>query len=151
MATAPAWVATHGRGGMGGGMALETAATAIGITADELKTELDAGKTIADVATEQGVAVQTVIDAIVADRTADITQRVTDMVNGVAPTPPADDATDTSDDHHGDHDRLIATAVHIQPPPRSESPARRHRRRAVSRAAATPCAPAMAIGVLWRP
>jgi hypothetical protein len=30
-----------------------------------------------------------VIDAIVAEQTADITQRVTDMVNGVRPTPPA--------------------------------------------------------------
>ena len=88
-----------GRGPMGGGPGmghggrrgpgLDAAATALGITADELKTELEAGKTIADVATEKGVDVQTVIDAIVAEQTADITQRVTDMVNGVRPTPPA--------------------------------------------------------------
>ncbi len=91
-----------GRGGFGGGLALETAATAIGITADELKTELEAGKSIADVATEKSVDVQTVIDAIVAEQTADITARVTDMVNGVRPTRPADadddDTTATTDD-----------------------------------------------------
>jgi hypothetical protein len=89
----------EGRGpGMGGrhggpagrGFGLDAAATAIGITSDELKTDLEAGKTIAEVATEKGVDVQTVIDAIVAQATTDITQRVTDMVNGVKPTPPAD-------------------------------------------------------------
>jgi hypothetical protein len=85
-----------GHGGFGGGQLLETAATAIGITADELKTELEAGKSIADVATAKGVDVQTVIDAIVAEQTANITERVADMVNGVRPTMPADaDADDT--------------------------------------------------------
>ena len=76
----------HGFGGGG----LDAAATALSMTSDELKTELEAGKTIADVATAKGVDVQTVIEAIVAEQTADITQRVTDMVNGVKPTPPAD-------------------------------------------------------------
>ena len=85
-----------GRGGFGGGPALETAATAIGITADELKTELEAGKSIADVATEKGVDVQTVIAAIVAEQTANITDRVTDMVNGVRPDKPVDDTTVTT-------------------------------------------------------
>ena len=46
---------------------LEAAAEALGMTTDELRTELEAGKTIADVAGEQGVDVQTVIDAMVAD------------------------------------------------------------------------------------
>jgi hypothetical protein len=84
----------HGGRGFGGG--LDAAATALGVTTDALKTDLEAGKTIADVATEKGVDVQTVIDAIVAEQTADITQRVTDMVNGVRPAPPAE-APDTDD------------------------------------------------------
>ncbi len=85
----------HGGRGFGGG-GIDAAATALGITTDELKTELVAGKTISDVATEKGVDVQTVIDAIVAEQTASITQRVTDMVNGVRPAPPADDTTPTT-------------------------------------------------------
>ena len=86
----------HGdHGGMGDhgrrGANLDVAATALGITPAELKTELDAGKTIAAVATEKGVDVQVVIDALVADQTANITSRITDMVNGVRPVR-ADDA-----------------------------------------------------------
>jgi hypothetical protein len=77
-----------GRGGMGGRL-LEPAATAIGITVDELKTELQAGKTIAEVAVANGKTAQQVIDALVDEATADITQRITDMVNGVQPTPPS--------------------------------------------------------------
>lgn len=57
---------------------LDKAAAAIGITTDALTTELKAGKTIADVAGERNVAVQTVIDALVADATARIDQAVTD-------------------------------------------------------------------------
>lgn len=53
-----------GRGGFGG---LSTAATAIGITEDELKTELQAGKSIAAVAKANGVSEQTVIDALIAE------------------------------------------------------------------------------------
>ena len=86
-----------GEPGFGGrGAGLDAAATALGITTDELKTELQAGKTIADVATEKGVDVQTVIDAIVAAETANITERVTDMVNGVRPEKPAEPSTDSS-------------------------------------------------------
>src|SRR4051794_26102413 len=49
----------HGRhfGGHGGGVNLETAATALSMTPDELRTELEAGKTIAQVAGEKGVDV----------------------------------------------------------------------------------------------
>jgi hypothetical protein len=57
------------RGGHGRRFALDTAATAIGITADELRTELQAGKSIAAVATAKGVDVQKVIDAMVAEYT----------------------------------------------------------------------------------
>lgn len=82
-----------GHGGHRGGMRAEmltTAADAIGITADELKAEIEAGKTIADVAVENGKTAQDVIDALVAAANADMTQRITDMVNGVHPS--ADDA-----------------------------------------------------------
>lgn len=85
---------------------LDAAATALGITAEELRTELEAGKSIADVAGEKGVDVQTVIDALVAAATTkidealangDITQekadelktnlvdRITDVVNRTKP------------------------------------------------------------------
>jgi hypothetical protein len=91
-----------GRGGMGGGMAgLSTAASAIGVTEDALRAQLEAGKSVADVAKAEGVSEQTVIDAIVADikahfaaeiasgehtqaevdaRLADLNARVTTMV-----------------------------------------------------------------------
>lgn len=78
-----------GRPGMGrhrGGPGLDVAATALGLTNDELRTELQAGKTIADVATAKGVDLQKVIDAMVAEATT----HITDMVNGVKPAPPAD-------------------------------------------------------------
>jgi lipoate-protein ligase A len=97
-----------GRGhGMKGGKGLDAAATAIGITADELRTELQAGKSIADVATAKGVSVDAVIAAMVADvkahldeevasgehtqeeadaKLAEATTRITEMVNRTAPT-----------------------------------------------------------------
>ena len=79
----------HGgrHGGLRGEM-LDAAATAIGVTADELKTEIQAGKTIAEVAVENGKTAQDVIDALVATASADLTQRITDMVNGVRPEGP---------------------------------------------------------------
>jgi len=86
----------HGPGFSRRGAHLDAAATALGITADELRTELQAGKTIADVATEKGVDVQTVIDAIVAAETANITERVTNEVNGVRPDKPGDSSTSDS-------------------------------------------------------
>lgn len=92
----------HGRRGMG----LSAAAGALGMTEDELKAALKDDKTIAQVAEDRKVDVKTVIDAMVADATkhidaavadgkltkeradelkADLTQRVTDMVNSKAP------------------------------------------------------------------
>ena len=67
------------------GERLDAAATALGMTADELRTELQAGKTIAEVATAQGVDLDTVIDALVAEATENIRERVTAFVNGEAP------------------------------------------------------------------
>jgi hypothetical protein len=64
-----------GRGGMGVG--LDAAATALGLTVDELRTELEDGSTLASIATEQGVDVQTVIDALVAEATTRLSERVT--------------------------------------------------------------------------
>lgn len=57
----------------------------IGVTADDLKTALQSGQSIADVATANGVDPQDVIDALVAEATSNMTQRITDMVNGVRP------------------------------------------------------------------
>ena len=48
------------------------------MTEDELREALDRNTSIADVAAEQGVDVQVVIDALVADITADIDDKVAD-------------------------------------------------------------------------
>jgi hypothetical protein len=116
-----------GRGEHGGrGMGLDAAATALGMTADELRTELQGGQTIAQVAESKGVDVQAVIDAMVAQakthldeevasgehtqaeadqKLADITTRITDSVNNGMPErgghgpggqAPADASTDTT-------------------------------------------------------
>lgn len=95
----------HGRGGKGG-PGMDVAAQALGMTADELHTALDGGQTLAQVASDKGVNVQVVIDALVASATnhineevtsgeitqaeadqklADLTQRVTDRVNNPRP------------------------------------------------------------------
>jgi hypothetical protein len=75
---------------------LTTAAEAIGITAEELKTAIEGGQTIAQVAEANGKTVQSIIDALVAQATTDLTQRITDMVNGVKPAAPADAAGATA-------------------------------------------------------
>ena len=54
----------------------EAVAEAIGITVDELRAELDAGQSIADVAEANGVDVQTVIDAQVAAAEARLDEKV---------------------------------------------------------------------------
>lgn len=95
----------HGRhGGFGAGG--QVVADALGIDVDTLRSELQAGKTIAEIAGEQGVDVQAVIDALVAEATervgeavtdgrltqeeadarlADLTTRITDRVNNGGP------------------------------------------------------------------
>jgi hypothetical protein len=98
-----------GPGGPGRGPGLTVAAQALGIDASALRTELQSGKTLADVAKARGVDVQTVVDAIVADmkshlaqagadghltqaeadtRAADAEEHATAMVNGERPSGP---------------------------------------------------------------
>jgi len=67
------------------GAELDAAATAIGISTDALRTELEAGKTIAAVAGEHNVDVNTVIDAMVKAATADLKTHITDLVNNGFP------------------------------------------------------------------
>jgi hypothetical protein len=95
----------RGRGGKGGA-GLEVVAQALGMTADELHTALKGGQTLAQVAESKGVNVQVVVDALVASATnhinekvasgditqaeadaklAELSQRVTDMVNNPRP------------------------------------------------------------------
>ena len=66
-----------GRGGKGRGPGAEAAATALGLTGEELRTELDAGKTIAAVAIEKGVDLTTVTDAMLAAETTKLAEKVT--------------------------------------------------------------------------
>jgi len=99
----------HGPGGRPG-PGLDAAAEAIGIESDALREQLQGGATIAEVAQANGVDVQTVIDAMLADlqahlaeevaagehtqeeadqRLADAGERITDMVNNGKPERPA--------------------------------------------------------------
>jgi uncharacterized protein (DUF433 family) len=75
----------HGRGGPGGpggphgrGPGLDAAASAIGITEQELATALQDGSTIAEVADANGVEVQTVIDALVSAAGDHLDEEVTE-------------------------------------------------------------------------
>lgn len=93
-------------GGGHGGTSLSAAATAIGVTADEVRAALKAGQSLADLAKSKGVDPQKVIDALLAPiiehEKADVasgkdtqaeadqeiaaaTARITDFVNGKAP------------------------------------------------------------------
>jgi len=95
-----------GNHGGKGGPGLDVAAQALGVSLEELHTALDGGQTLAQVAESKGVNVQVVIDALIAERTnhiaeevteghltqeeadaklADLSQRVTDMVNNPRP------------------------------------------------------------------
>lgn len=97
----------HGGWHRDGGPGLSAAADALGMTEDELRTALQAeGTTLADVAEEQGVDVDTLIDALVTaqqeriaaavedgrltqaeadERLADLEERVTERVNSEGP------------------------------------------------------------------
>lgn len=79
----------HGPRGHGfRGEALATAAEVLGLSEDDLRTQLADGASIAQVAEAQGVDVQAVVDALVADATerldeieAELPDRMTDLVN----------------------------------------------------------------------
>ena len=66
-----------GRGGMGR-FVDGVAAQVLGLTTDELREQLRSGKTLAEVATDQGVDRQTLVDALVASATERLAQAVTD-------------------------------------------------------------------------
>jgi polyhydroxyalkanoate synthesis regulator phasin len=65
----------HGKGGRRG-LKSEVLAQVLGMSADELRTALKSGKTIAQVAADQGVDVQVVIDALTAEMTNHIADEV---------------------------------------------------------------------------
>lgn len=78
----------RGPGGFHDGELLAAAAEALGVTEDELRTALEDGQSIADVAEAQGVDLQTVIDALVAQATerleeieAALPERMEELVN----------------------------------------------------------------------
>lgn len=66
-----------GHGGPGGGRALETAAGVLGVSADELRSALEGGKSLADVAAEKGVAK----DELVARLTKAVETRLAEQVS----------------------------------------------------------------------
>lgn len=92
---------------MGGAAKSEALAKVLNLTATELQTQLKSGKSLADIAKTQNVAISAVTAVLVADfkthldaevasgehtqaeataKLAEFTARVTDMVNGVRPT-----------------------------------------------------------------
>jgi polyhydroxyalkanoate synthesis regulator phasin len=74
---APGGPGGHGPGG--GRLDLSAAATALGISEDDLRTALDVeGTSLADVAAQRGVAVDTVVDALVTAAQADVAAAVQD-------------------------------------------------------------------------
>ena len=113
------------------GVALDAAAKALGIDLDELKTELQSGKTLAEIASAHEIDIQKVIDALTADakakldeavkngritqeqadsRLSEMTSRLQDLVNQPLPGPGGpwhrgghskDDGTGTDDDNKG--------------------------------------------------
>jgi hypothetical protein len=67
----------HGGPGMGFGFAdLSTAADALGLTEDELRTRLEDGDSLADVAKAEGVTTDALVKELVAAASAEIDERV---------------------------------------------------------------------------
>ena len=67
----------RGRGpGPGGPASFDVAAETLGITEEELRTELEAGESITSVALAQEVDAQTVIDALIADSAEHVQEHV---------------------------------------------------------------------------
>ena len=97
----------HGPRGFGDGAKSEALAKVLNLTATELQTQLKSGKSLADIAKTQNVAISAVTAVLIADfkthldaevasgehtqaeataKLTEFTARVTDMVNGVRPT-----------------------------------------------------------------
>lgn len=97
------------RRGPGGMPGAEAVASALGMTTDEIRTALQSGQSLAQVAASKGVSTQTVVDAIVADLKTHLaeevasgehtqaevdqmlskaTERITAVVNGEMPIGP---------------------------------------------------------------
>ena len=66
----------HGPGMRGPGPALDVLADALGMTPDEVRTALMDGTSVADLAQEKGVALATVVDALVAEAKAHLDEEV---------------------------------------------------------------------------
>ncbi|MCE7982791.1 MAG: hypothetical protein DYG89_16530 [Caldilinea sp. CFX5] len=72
------WRGNHGGpGGLGRGASLTTIATALNMTVADLQSALQSGKTVAALATEKGVALQTIVDALIAEQKTVLQQAVT--------------------------------------------------------------------------
>ncbi len=92
-ATADEQAAEGGPGRHGGrGFDLDAATTVLGITEDELRAALAEGKSLADIAAEEGVERQALIDALVAageerldEARAALPERVAELVDGTLP------------------------------------------------------------------
>ncbi|HEV7862185.1 MAG TPA: hypothetical protein VGR20_05770, partial [Acidimicrobiia bacterium] len=65
----------HGRGGRGFGN-LDAAAKVLGVTADELRSALQGGKSLADVAKDKGISVAKVVDTLVTELKAHLDAEV---------------------------------------------------------------------------
>ena len=68
----------HGHREIGGGIGSGAAAEVLGMTQDELREALRDGTTLAEVAEKQGIEVQKVIDALVAELSEHLDERVAD-------------------------------------------------------------------------
>jgi ribosomal protein L15 len=81
VAAAPLQVGAQHRGGLGlgrGGVNLTAIAGALGMTEAELRTELQSGKSVADVASAKGVALDTVVNAVIVEQTTALNRAVAD-------------------------------------------------------------------------
>ncbi len=74
----PAQNGRPGRGQRGMGGEFQAVADALGVDLATLQTDLQSGKSIADIATEKNVVLSTIVDAVVAQRQTALTTAVTD-------------------------------------------------------------------------
>jgi len=86
-----------------GGVQLETAAEAIGITEDELRAALADGQSIREVAEANGVDVQTVIDAMVAAATEQLEAAIEALPDRMAEVVEREGLPDRGPGHGGGH------------------------------------------------